>query len=123
MMKIWILYYRIFRPSVLEKCLMSAYSDFQELIKNVFLTLSGYDQSLSFIELKCLFVNYDWKDILDAVEYLDNNTVKGREKLITEIVLRLECINTLKIVNVWHNSYLIDFILNQNFLINYRNDS
>ena len=56
----------------MDKCLESAYEDLQLMIEEVFINVSKMPGQLSFPEFVYLFEKYDWKDLIDALEELDN---------------------------------------------------
>jgi len=53
-------------------CLCSAFKDLQSMIKDVFVYFGMVPNQLSFEEFTSLFGKYDWQDIIDKIEELDN---------------------------------------------------
>jgi hypothetical protein len=108
-----ILYYRIFRPSIIDKCLQSAYEDLLQMMKDAFTNLSNLGYELSFDELVWLFGRYDWSDIIENLVELEYYSVIDTNKSL--FILLMNSMNSAQIEKVeskWDNSYFKEFIIN-----------
>ena len=56
----------------LTECLNSAYKDIQILLQDAFINVSKLPNQLTFIELSIVFERYDWNDIFNKFEELEN---------------------------------------------------
>jgi hypothetical protein len=59
------------KDTELWECINSAYTDLQILLKDTFINISKLPQ-LTFAEFYSLFENYDWQDIFNILEELEN---------------------------------------------------
>lgn len=57
---------------ILLECIKSAYEDLQVLLQWVFTNINKHPNQLTFSELFSLFICYDWNDIFNHLEELEN---------------------------------------------------
>ena len=62
------------KDTELGDCVNSAYTDLQILLKDAFIKISRLPHQLTFDELYSLFECYDWQDIFNILEELENNS-------------------------------------------------
>jgi hypothetical protein len=62
------------KDTELWECINSAYTDLQILLKDTFINISKLPHQLTFAEFYSLFENYDWQDIFNILEELENCT-------------------------------------------------
>ncbi len=62
------------KDAELRDCVNSAYTDLQALLKDTFIHISRLPNQLTFDELFSLFGCYDWQDIFNTLEELENCT-------------------------------------------------
>lgn len=53
-------------------CIHSAFEDLQLMIRDIFTNVGKIQPQLSFKEFVSLFERYDWQDIMDKIEELEN---------------------------------------------------
>jgi hypothetical protein len=62
------------KDAELQECINSAYTDLHILLQGAFINISKLPNQLTIIEFTSLFENYDWNDIFDNLERLENET-------------------------------------------------
>ncbi len=91
--------------SEIYECINSAYVDFQVLLNEVFQNLSYTGCQIDIEELFNIFVRYDWQDILEIVEDLNNNLLGSCNNLNSAIIDFLETNQVVQISDPRQNSY------------------
>jgi hypothetical protein len=56
----------------LRECINSAYTDLHILLQGAFINISKLPNQLTIIEFTSLFENYDWNDLFNKLEELEN---------------------------------------------------
>ena len=111
MKKVKILYYRIFRPSIMEKCLKSAYGDLQSLIDDIFTNIGRHGLKLTYDDLVYSFNKYDWKDIIDALEVAENNCPSSdHQNPHIDLKMVIEDFKPNILESKWSNSYFQEWL-------------
>ncbi len=113
MRKIKVIYYRIFRPSIMEKCLQSAHEDIQSLVDNIFTNLAQHGFKVTYGELIYLFERYDWKDIIDAMEEVENTYLSNaQQNLYIDPITIIDDFDPIILRSKWSNSYFFEWLTN-----------
>ena len=60
------------KESEIQECINSAYADLQILLQGAFIKISRLPNQLTLAELFTLFQSYDWQDIFNQLEELEN---------------------------------------------------
>jgi len=63
---------RYSKDTELMDCVNSAYNDLQILLKDSFINLSRLPYQLTLVQFSSLFICYDWQDIFNSLEELEN---------------------------------------------------
>jgi hypothetical protein len=89
----------------LHECVKSAFTDFQILLNEVFVNLRGCTNQLDIDGLFILFVRYDWRDIVDIIQELDNTPFHHRVYSPSSILELLEIYQVSQISDPRQNTY------------------
>lgn len=73
--------------SELTECINSAYTDLQILLQGVFGNISKLPSQITNCEFITLFENYDWNDIFNRLEELENASDLDHDKSVYSILL------------------------------------
>ena len=114
MKKIRVLYYRLFKRAIIDNCLDSAYEDVNSLIENVFTNIGRHGFKLTYEELVYLFDKYDWKDIIDALEEVENSLPPNdHQNLHIDLIKVIDDYRPVILRSKWSNSYLLEWLLRE----------
>lgn len=111
MKQIKLLYYRICKRSIMNKCLQSAFDDYKNMLDRIFTNLGQVNCQLSYPELVYIFEKYDWKYFFDALEELENSSsIDLNKPLYQQLILAINLLTEKEIKSKWDNSYFNEFI-------------
>lgn len=71
----------------LKDCINSAYTDLQILLQGAFGNISKLPNQITICEFITLFENYDWNDIFNGLEELENASDLDHNKSVYSILL------------------------------------
>ncbi len=93
--------------SELIDCINSAYNDLQILLQGAFINVSKLPQQLTYKQLFSLFESYDWNDLFDKLEELENLPDFGNvESVYSTIIESLKAdSNIIPLTNPRDSSY------------------
>jgi hypothetical protein len=95
------------KESEIQECINSAYNDLQILLQGAFLNIGKLPNQLTYDELFTLFESYDWNDLFNKLEELENCTdLNDIESVYTTLIesLKGDC-NIVPIIKPWENTY------------------
>jgi len=75
------------KDSELLECIHSAYTDLHILLQGAFINISKLPNQLTIIEFSSLLETYDWNDIFDNLEKLENETNLFNVESVYSIIL------------------------------------
>jgi hypothetical protein len=95
------------KDSELTECVNSAYDDLQILLQDAFINVSKFPHQLTYDQFFSLFESYDWQNIFNQFEQLENLTDFGNvESLFSTIIGSLKAdSNTIPLTNPRENTY------------------
>ena len=106
-----VLNYRIFKRSVMSSCLQSAYEDYLNMVKTIFINIGEFKEQLTYSQLVHLFEIYDWSDFFNTLEELENSSLLDSTKpLYDQVVITIELFAEKGIRNKWRNSYFQEYV-------------
>lgn len=95
------------KEAELWECLNSAYADLQILLQGTFINISKLPNQLTFLEFQSLFKKYDWNDIFNMLDELENAPdLDNVESVDSTLIECLKSNNKLKhLTNPRENTY------------------
>jgi len=75
------------KESEIQECINSAYADLQILLQGAFINVSKLPNQLSIIEFNSLFENYDWNNIFNTFEQIENLPDLGNIKSVYSTII------------------------------------
>ena len=95
----------------MDKCLESAYDDLQLMISEIFIKVKSIPNQMSYENFAILFETYDWENIIDALEELDNYHVFNNDICLFNIIRsKIDVFEGPFLGSKWKNTYFLEYI-------------
>jgi hypothetical protein len=75
------------KDSEIQECINSAYNDLQILLQGAFINIGKLPNQLTIIDFTTLFERYDWNDIFNMFEQIENLPDLGKVKSVYSTII------------------------------------